>query len=629
MRDELSLDNPDTPEVHTSRSFLVDTADHEIESDFAHYAPPTSGPLRQPPSGPGLRHQQQRRPGGPRQAGMIQQSRNGSGDPMRWLVLFLGGALVGLVAVWFFTTRPFDGETATQATDDGENAAAADATLTEIEAVLQAMGLTNVVVERRESTVYLIGTAPSEETRNAAVGAATALIGELTLDSSSFIVQAGDATQATASDGARPEALQSELDRLLAATPIIFEANQAELSELHQRVLNNVAMTLSAYPGMPVKIIGFADATGSEEANRQVSLARAENVKSYLVAQGIGENDLITDAVGAGESTGAAGLAGLERRVEFEVQGLGAVPAPSSGDVLRVAIVAPSARNDLAFTQGMVDSMESIAAERGNVEVTVLDNMFVPEEASDSIRDFAAQGFDLIVAHGSQYGADLPAIAAEYPDVAFAWGTAKDTFGLPNVYAYDSAAEQGGYLLGAMSARMSASGIIGVVGPIEVGDAKRYVDGFVAGARAERPDADVRVVYTGSFSDLTLAAEAAQGHVGAGADVLTGTSQMVVGAINVVVESDLLWFGTQANQSTLAPQHVGASQAYHWETILRDIVADVDAGAPRGTGYTATLQNGGLAIEYNDAVAIPDDVKARVEELRTGIVDGSISLPAN
>lgn len=48
---------------------------------------------------------------------------------------------------------------------------------------------------------------------------------------------------------------------------------------------------------------------------------------------------------------------------------------------------------------------------------------------------------------------------------------------------------------------------------------KRYTDGFVAGALNERPGASMRVTYTGSFLDASLAAEAATAHVGQGADV--------------------------------------------------------------------------------------------------------------
>ena len=99
--------------------------------------------------------------------------------------------------------------------------------------------------------------------------------------------------------------------------------------------------------------------------------------------------------------------------------------------------------------------------------------------------------------------------------------------------------------------RSATSNVIGIVGPIEVGDAKLYVDGYALGVMAENPDATVNISYTGSFSDVALAKEAAESQLAAGADVLTGTAQMVVGAVGVAADNDMLWFGTQANQTSL------------------------------------------------------------------------------
>ena len=57
------------------------------------------------------------------------------------------------------------------------------------------------------------------------------------------------------------------------------------------------------------------------------------------------------------------------------------------------------------------------------------------------------------------------------------------------------------------------------------------MEGFKLGVAATDPAVQVNVNYIGSFSDVALAAEAATTHIAAGADVLTGTAQMVVGAI--------------------------------------------------------------------------------------------------
>jgi basic membrane lipoprotein Med (substrate-binding protein (PBP1-ABC) superfamily) len=295
------------------------------------------------------------------------------------------------------------------------------------------------------------------------------------------------------------------------------------------------------------------------------------------------------------------------------------------GETFTIAIVAPSASNDLAFTQSIVDAVDVIADEMGNVEVLVTDNTFVVEDAASAIRGYAEDGADLVIAHGSQYGGSLEEIAPDFPDTAFAWGTAADTFGLANVYSYEAASDEGGFVMGVMAAGLSDSGTIGIVGPIEVGDAKLYVDGFNAGVLSANPNATVNIAYTGSFSDVALASEAAESQLSAGADVLTGTAQMVVGAVGVANENGLLWFGTQANQTSLAPDIVVASQVYHWEVVLRDIIDKIGDGTLGGEIYEINLENDGLVIEYNDAFDLPDAVKQAADDTIAGIIDGSIS----
>jgi basic membrane protein A and related proteins len=299
--------------------------------------------------------------------------------------------------------------------------------------------------------------------------------------------------------------------------------------------------------------------------------------------------------------------------------------AGAAGKTLKIAIIAPSASNDLAFTQSIVDGIKAIKAKR-NIEVAVTDGTFVVADAAAAIRDYAKTGYDLVLAHGSQYGGSLKEIAKDFPKTAFAWGTAANTFGLPNVSSYEAASNEGGYVMGVMAAMLSKKKTIGIVGPIEVGDAKLYVDGFAAGAKAQSGKIKVNVNYIGSFSDVALAAEAARAHMSIGADVLTGTAQMVVGAIGAARSKKAAWFGTQANQTELAPEIVVASQVYKWEVILEQILADFDKGILGGKKYAINLANDGIVIEFNDAYKLPAEIKKAGMDTIKGIKSGSIKM---
>lgn len=311
-----------------------------------------------------------------------------------------------------------------------------------------------------------------------------------------------------------------------------------------------------------------------------------------------------------------------------------ATAAPTEAPVMepfRVAVVMPSAINDMAFSQSMYDALMLIQEEMGGTEkfeFVYSDGMFVVDDAAAAIRDYASQGYDLIIAHGSQYGSSLQEIAPDFPETSFAWGTTANTFDVPNIFAYEAASQEGGYVNGFIAATITQSKTIGVIGPIETGDAKLYVDGFKAGALAANPDVKVNVNYTGSFSDVALAAEAANTHIANGADVLTGTAQMVTGAIGKANESatPVYWFGTQSSQVSLAPGIVVATQVFHWEVSLKEIISLVQQGTLGGEAFIINLKNGGEVMQYNEDFIGYNDAKALGDSIAQGIVDGTITI---
>ncbi|MCD6424051.1 MAG: BMP family protein [Anaerolineales bacterium] len=414
------------------------------------------------------------------------------------------------------------------------------------------------------------------------------------------------------------------------------------------------ADVLTGTAQMVVGAIGVAEESGALWFGTQAS--QTELAPSIVVANQVYRWDVvlneIMDLIGEGTFGGTsfvidlanggevlefnpdfdipADVAALAEETIAEISG-GAVglQAPKFEDVFQVAVVMPSSINDLAFSQSMYDALVSVQewmGGEGAMEFVYSDGMFVVDDAAAAIRDYAAEGFDLVIAHGSQYGSSLQEIAPDFPETSFAWGTTVDTFGIGNIFAYEAASHEGGYVNGVIAASLSETGVLGVVGPIETGDAKLYVDGFVAGALATNPDIQVNVNYIGSFSDVALASEAASTHVAAGADGLTGTAQMVVGAIGVAEESGAMWFGTQASQSGLAPANVVANQVYHWDVVLKEVVQMIADGTYGGTSFVIDLANGGEVMDFNADYELPAEVKSLALDTIKGIVDGSITI---
>jgi basic membrane protein A and related proteins len=340
------------------------------------------------------------------------------------------------------------------------------------------------------------------------------------------------------------------------------------------------------------------------------------------------ENGGLTFAFGSVEipedvrTAADAAIADVESGVVYP---LGALPE----EIFRVAVVMPSSITDLAWSQSIYSGLVNLQAQLGGedkMEIAYTEGMFDVTAAAQALRDYAEEGYDLVIAHGTQYGTSLQEIAPDYPETSFAWGTAVDTFseaGISNVFAYEARAEEGGYINGIMAGSLSESGTIGIVGPVPAGDALLYINGFQQGVLAANPEANLLVAYTGSFGDTALAAETAQTQMAAGADVLTGSAQQVVGAIDAVQAADGLWFGTQSDQSGNWPETVVASQVFNWTPVLGQMLESILSGSLGGTAYELSLSNGGLRIVYG-GVEVPEEVVAAADAAMAGIEDGSI-----
>ena len=101
------------------------------------------------------------------------------------------------------------------------------------------------------------------------------------------------------SDGSTTSILPSE-EALL-----IFDKNVHTLSLSQKAILNKSLIVLRQNPSASAFITGYADKTGNAEINAWISQKRAEEVRNYLVSQGIDANRLIVNFLGDAESDSA------------------------------------------------------------------------------------------------------------------------------------------------------------------------------------------------------------------------------------------------------------------------------------------------------------------------------------
>lgn len=293
---------------------------------------------------------------------------------------------------------------------------------------------------------------------------------------------------------------------------------------------------------------------------------------------------------------------------------------------LKVALVAPSATNDLSWTQTMYSAVESLKTSQ-HLKLAVSANEYVTSDAANIIREYASQGYNLVIGHGGQYGSIIQQLAPQFPKVSFAWGAVSSTFDLPNVFAYEAEANEGGYVQGYMAGMLSKSHVLGVIGPIATGDDMLYVDGFVAGVRAENKSNVIHPVYTGSYSDDSLMATAAKTFVSDGADVLSATTQSSVGALGIARSDKLPFFASDWSEASLAPHSVVSSQVYDWQSVLIQMFGAIRSGKLGGATYVIDIGNGGETIDFNSGYRLPARIKAEGEKLIKEITDGTLTPP--
>jgi OOP family OmpA-OmpF porin len=75
-----------------------------------------------------------------------------------------------------------------------------------------------------------------------------------------------------------------------------FDVGSAELRPRDQGELDWFVKQMEPYPKAVIEVNGFADTTGSEATNQQLSKDRAETVEKYLESKGIDPSRIVTQS---------------------------------------------------------------------------------------------------------------------------------------------------------------------------------------------------------------------------------------------------------------------------------------------------------------------------------------------
>ncbi|WP_120498789.1 OmpA family protein [Kiloniella sp. EL199] len=101
---------------------------------------------------------------------------------------------------------------------------------------------------------------------------------------------------------------------------IYFDVGQSSLSKKAQKKIDDLFDVVDGHPSLKICAIGQADKQGDPEANKKLSLKRAQSAKNYLVKKGIAKKRIETvfrgEAYGSFSLWGTGDKADEDRRVE-------------------------------------------------------------------------------------------------------------------------------------------------------------------------------------------------------------------------------------------------------------------------------------------------------------------------
>jgi basic membrane protein A len=313
-------------------------------------------------------------------------------------------------------------------------------------------------------------------------------------------------------------------------------------------------------------------------------------------------------------------------------------------EVLCVGLVTDVGKvNDKSFNQSAWEGVLK-SKEDGVADLIQYIETADAKDYDKNIAQFADAGFDVIVTVGFGLGEATDAAALQYPNVWFigvdqfqAWEYDDDPSNdIPNVSGLGFPEDQAGFLVGALAAMMSKTGVIGAVcGTDVVPPVWRFGEGYKAGAAyidAEMgTSTEVLVVYHSdvgfdkTFTDPEWGAQTAKSMMDNGADAIFGCGGITGnGAITAAAQAGAYAIGVDTDQYFTLPEAAPRMLSSAMKLITPG-VADLIAAVKNGTIVAGNVIGDAGYAPYHDLDGeVPAEVKAKMEEINAGLLNGSI-----
>jgi basic membrane protein A len=301
-----------------------------------------------------------------------------------------------------------------------------------------------------------------------------------------------------------------------------------------------------------------------------------------------------------------------------------AAPTGGSGSDLRVALILPGETTDRGFNETGAQAASIIEDEFG-AEATYTESVN-PADQADVYRQYANQGYDLVMGWGGQFSDGAVTVAEEFPETNFLVVSSGVENG-SNLASYDTAIEDWQFLAGYLMARLSESGVVGQVSGQCFPSTAANQNGTRDGALHANADIEWLSTYTGDFEDPTKAQQAAQAMIDQGADVLhTNLNQGVFGVVQAAQANEGTMVVTEwLDNHDVAPEVIVTTLNKSYARFVTNKVEELISG-----NWQGDQQRFGLPADWGPAVfdtdLLPDDLYQEILDLQEQVASGEIEV---
>jgi len=299
---------------------------------------------------------------------------------------------------------------------------------------------------------------------------------------------------------------------------------------------------------------------------------------------------------------------------------------------LKVALILPGKKDDVSWNQAMYESAKALEKKLGDKgKVTITENVYEVADIEPALRDFASEGYDVIIGHGFQFMEPIIKVAEDFPKTYFLLGTGYKT--LPNTCVYDVKLEEGGYLMGTMAGLLTKTNKIGVIGGCDVSEIYRGHEAFKYAAKQVNPKVEVQELYTGDWTDALKAKEGAISMYESGVDIIWHSGDGIgLGTVAAGKEKGKMVLTNVCDQNKLAPEAVVSGIVEYFTPAILQAIDDIQNNNftnRKNKFYWLTFGNGGLYMApfHNHDKDIPRKVKDKLAEVTKQLADGTAKMP--